>query len=458
MKIAQAMAERPGETIPELFTRKYDIDAAYELFDQDAVTPDSLQSEHRRLVREELRLPGRYLLLEDTTYISFTHRELGIEGLGPIGSSNEDTQGFLLHSVLAVRAPLRSEPDGTGHRPPVELLGLADQQYVVRQPRPEGELNEASQQRQRRNRESQRWISSIEHIGAAPADESVRSIRVADREADIYEYLISSVDLNYGYIVRVAQDRVVRDPEDNEHLGSLFAHIRSTKAIGGMYLDLRARPGQKARRAKLLVSCGPVRIQSPRRPGQEPGKGTPVDCWYVRVWEMNPPKGTEPLEWMLLSDRPITTLRDGIQVVMDYGTRYVIEEFHKGLKTGMKVERLQLETAHRLFAAIAVMSLVALRLVDVKELGRRSPDDPAERTGLAPEELAILSVEVGRKLPTVRAVVLAIGRLGGHMNRRSDGMPGWITLWRGMKKLRLLVRGAKLARMISSSCGEQEVT
>ncbi len=131
---------------------------------------------------------------------------------------------------------------------------------------------------------------------------------------------------------------------------------------------------------------------------------------------------------------------------MDYGTRFLVEEFHKGLKTGMKIEELQLEQANRLFAAIAVMSVVALRLLDLRELGRGFPDAPAACTGLDELELELLSLAVERELTTVAEVLLAVGRLGGHMNRRGDGMPGWITLWRGMKMLRLLVRGAKLER------------
>jgi len=70
--------------------------------------------------------------------------------------------------------------------------------------------------------------------------------------------------------------------------------------------------------------------------------------------------------------------------------------------------------------------------------------------GLSGEELEILSLAVDRVLTTVADVVLAIGRMGGHMNRKSDGMPGWITLWRGMAKLRLLVKGAQLAREMTS--------
>ena len=105
-----------------------------------------------------------------------------------------------------------------------------------------------------------------------------------------------------------------------------------------------------------------------------------------------------------------------------------------------------METGERLFRAIAVMSIVALRLLDIRELGRAAPEAPAAVTGLSALELDILSIAVNRTLTTVASVLLALGRLGGHMNRRSDGMPGWITLWRGMKALRLLVKGAEIER------------
>ena len=90
------------------------------------------------------------------------------------------------------------------------------------------------------------------------------------------------------------------------------------------------------------------------------------------------------------------------------------------------------------------MSVVALRLLDLRELGHRLPEADAATSGLSGEEREILALSVGRELVTVTDVLLAVGRLGGHMNRRSDGMPGWITLWRGMTKLRLLIEGARL--------------
>jgi transposase Tn5 family protein len=447
MSFAEALAGQPGKLIPELFSRKYDINATYKLLDERAVVPDAIQARHRRLVMAELRTPGRYLLVEDTTFPSYSHRKQPIPGLGPIGDSESGQQGFLLHSILAMRAPQSSVPDAGGRRPPVTILGLADQQYLVRSPRdPEKPKQAGSRQRQIRDRESDRWLDSGERIGRAPSDAAVRWVRVADREADIYEYMASCRKLGHGFIIRVSQNRILLNPANGKRLGSVFEHIAGVAPLGGMYLDLRGRDGQVARRAKLLISCGPVRVRAPERAGQAAGAGAPIDCWFIRVWEQDPPDGVEPLEWVLYTDRPTEIMQEAVVAVMDYGTRFLVEEFHKALKTGMKVEELQLEQANRLFAAIAVMSVVALRLLDLRELGRGFPDAPAACTGLDELELELLSLAVKRELTTVAEVLLAVGRLGGHMNRRGDGMPGWITLWRGMKMLRLLVTGAKLER------------
>jgi hypothetical protein len=447
ISFAQALAEQAGKMIPELFSRKYDINAAYDLLDRPEVTPDSVQRGHRRLVMGEMRKRGRYLLLEDTTFPSFTHRRQAVPGLGLIGGSEEGQQGFLLHSVLAVSAPLPAEPDPSGHRPPVTILGLVDQQYLVRSPRPAATSKQTiSRQRAERDRESDRWLESSRRIGPAPTNAEIHWVRVADREADIYEYLRECREHGHGFLVRVSQDRVVLDPSNGKRMGLVFEHITGVEPCGGMYLDLRGRDGQKARRAQLLLSCGPVRVRAPERAGIAAGTNEPIDCWFIRVWEPSPPEGVEAMSWVLYTHERTETLPAALVGAMDYATRPLIEEFHKGLKTGLRAEELQLETGHRLFAAIAVMSIVALRLLDIRELGKAVPEAPAPVTGLSDLELELLSLAVNRRLTTVASVLLALGRLGGHMNRKSDGMPGWITLWRGMTTLRLLVRGAELER------------
>ena len=272
---ARALAEQPGKFIPELFPRKYDVEATYELLRHKEVTPDRIQSPHRRLVKNELRTPGRFLLIEDTTFPSYTHRPRPIPGLGPIGDSEGGQQGFLLHSVLAVRAPLPAEPDATGRRPPVTSLGLVDQQYLVRSGRPEAKSKQTvSRQRTERDRESDRWLESSRRIGPAPADPETRWVRVADREADIYEYLIECKRRNHGFVVRVNQDRVILDPTTDRRLGLVFAHIEGVAPVGGMYLDLRAPAPRRPTGQRGAARSAPGQLRS----GADPGAGTSRPC------------------------------------------------------------------------------------------------------------------------------------------------------------------------------------
>lgn len=171
----------------------------------------------------------------------------------------------------------------------------------------------------------------------------------------------------------------------------------------------------------------------------------PIECSVIRVYEEKPPAGSEALEWILLSDGETEVFEQVLEAVLQYVTRWVIEEYHKALKTGLKAESLQLEHVKRLFAAIAIKSIVALRLIDLKERVRVSEASPAQESGLTDLELEVLRRTTEKPLKTVKDVALQIGRLGGHMNRKADGMPGWITLWRGMEKLRLLVEGVRIA-------------
>lgn len=139
----------------------------------------------------------------------------------------------------------------------------------------------------------------------------------------------------------------------------------------------------------------------------------------IRVWEENAPEGVEALEWILLTDCNVGVFEQALECVLQYVTRWVIEEFHKALKTGLKAESLQLEHVNRLFAAIAIKSVVALRLIDMKERLRISEAKPAEESGLSELELEVLRTTTEKPLKTVKDVALQIGRLGGQAEQKS---------------------------------------
>jgi hypothetical protein len=120
------------------------------------------------------------------------------------------------------------------------------------------------------------------------------------------------------------------------------------------------------------------------------------------------------------------------------------------MKTGVSIEELQLTTRGRLEAAVGVLSVVAVLLLAVRDAGR------AEATAARPaaEWVPAVWVEVlsmwrhsGQAMPgwSVGEFLMALGRLGGHQNRPSDGAPGWITLWRGWAKLQSMLQGAAIA-------------
>lgn len=437
-KIATAMAQSPGSSIPQLFINNYDIKASYNLFKNKQSTPENIQAGHREKVAAEIAKPGQYLLIEDSTEIIWTSNKIKA-GMGSVGGNLEHQQGFHLHSVLAVEW---QKPTIVGQREPVQILGFLDQQYYVREMK-----DKAAKPTQRKNKktddamlETELWEQASQNIGPVSANASW--IRVCDRGADIYEFLMGSKALGHQFVVRAKHNRVLLG-DDNKKAGKLFDQLRDCQSIGEFQLSVYNR--DKAPTAKLNVSVMPVVIRSPQRAGIVAGQNPPLICNAIRVWEAAAPAGVEPLEWILLVSAEVSSFEQALECVAQYCCRWLIEEFHKALKTGLGAERLQLEQAHQLFAAIAIMSVVALRLIHLREWLRIEPDLPASQAGLTQTELTVLRLKLNRPILSIKDIALAIGRLGGHMNRKSDGMPGWQSLWRGMLKLQSLVEGFLIA-------------
>jgi hypothetical protein len=255
-------------------------------------------------------------------------------------------------------------------------------------------------------------------------------VKVCDRGADIYDHIRACQHQRQRFLVRARQNRALVTP-DGQRAGKLFETVRASASLGQMTLELRARPGQAARTAHLQVSVTSVILRAPQTVGQGPGAREPIACTAVRVWEPHPPVGVKALEWILLTDLKVDTFAQASEVAQMYATRWLEEEFHKALKTGMGAERLQLTTAHEWFAAIALLSVAALRLIELRETVCQHPDAPAEAAGLSQLELDVLRARTGKPLLTVREVALAIGRLGGHLKEtrwiaRLDHALAWL--------------------------------
>ena len=364
------------------------------------------------------------LVVHDTTTLNFTGLH-SITELGPIDSGNL-ARGMHLHSAM-------------GLTPQGNVIGVLDQQCWAR-PQPE---SKESQKEQKQEKESSKWINGMEAarsvLNEAAGDLAVpQIIHLMDREGDVYEVMMAVEDAGDSAIIRSAQNRRTYDP-----LAKAHDAVRNEPVLGQASIEVKRKKDIPQRKALVEVRSMAV-ILKPNL--QEYPHAWPMIWNLVEVWEPTPPPGVEPLHWLLWTREIATTADDALEVVRKYTFRWPIEEMHLVLKSGCKVEDLRLETWGRLENAVRVNASVAARIVMLRDLARETPQTPALQV-LEKDEVDVLVTHFakGKAIQaadlTIGQAVLWIGRLGGHLNRKSDGMPGVRTMWRGLQALTLLVAG-----------------
>lgn len=440
VKLAEAVAREPNVSLPKQLGERKEVQAAYRFLQSAQVSYEALMRPHLRQTRAQYeQLPG-VLLVQDTTEVDDqAHRQTS--GLGPIGNGRH--QGFLLQTVLAI------EPSSG------QLLGLAHQEPFVRQPAPKGER---SSERVKRDRESQVWERAVQAIGTPPA--GGLWVHVGDRYRDIYTLFVECLKQQTHFVIRAAQERCVDERVEqvapalkrrkrkagDPPQAHLFETVRSWQACDQQELEVPAEHERKARTARVALSYGPLRLLAPdKRENELPS----MLVWVVRVWELDPPEGVEPLEWVLLTSLPVESVEQAWERVGWYRRRWIVEDYHQGLKTGCRMEERQLASYQGLRRLLGLLAPTAVRLLHLRTLARQQPERPAEEV-LPTEVVQVVALKTGGEAAcmTVEQCVARIAQLGGYQGRRSDGPPGWKTLWHGWLKIQTLLEGLHLAPQV----------
>ncbi|MGB5832283.1 MAG: IS4 family transposase [Thiohalocapsa sp.] len=211
----------------------------------------------------------------------------------------------------------------------------------------------------------------------------------------------------------------------------------------------KAKSGRPARTAQVTVHDRRVEFRPPA-PHKKQG---PLSVWAVYVHESDPPQGVEPIEWCLLSTSPIASLQEAQTCLRWYCLRWRIEDWHRVLKSGCRVEALRHETAERLKRAIAIRLAIAWRLMLMTLLGRECPDLSASVL-FSDLEIEVLQAFAQKNFPPPAQLgdaVRLVARIGGDLDRRGDPPPGQQLMWRGLTQLRLLCEGFSLRENWSSA-------
>jgi hypothetical protein len=437
VKIADNLAANPGGTLPQAFPEWAELKAAYRFFADPRNSFEQIQGPHRQRVLKECCHPGEYLLIEDTSKLDFTGR--CCEDMGYTGSGG---RGFFLHTTLAVRVhswDLNQRPEGV-------VLGLLSQQCWNRSVLG-NKGQETRRQSQDRQRESDRWARVLME-GPSPRDTPQCSwVLIADREADFYEPIQRAQNTGNDFVIRAFHDRCLA--EQSEHY---LPALSQAPVVGTMAVELRARPGMAARTAVVEVRWLRVTLRGPKRSGQKMADFT-VNAIEVR--ESLAPPGVAPLQWVLLTSLSCKRWAEVQRVIGRYCARWWVEEYHKALKTGVGVEDSQLEKQYRIESLVAVLAIVAVRLVNLKFLARAQPDEPVDVQNFGAKAIELLEKQFGPPPQgqwTHRQLARTIARMGGFIGRRGDGEPGWQTIWRGWQRLMWMAEGAELIRS-QFSCG-----
>lgn len=409
--------------------------AAYRLLNCDDYSPNALIAPHQQATVQRCAGHACVVVSQDTTEFDFSHMK-EIEGLGPL---NEETRrGFFMHSLYAVSE--QGLP-----------LGLLDAAIMLRD---DETFRSAATRKQRpiEKKESFRWVEGyLKTLELARRLPECEVFSISDREGDIFEVYQAWQEAGDGpraeWIIRANQDRALVNVVDGD-ASKLFAALATASALGEIQFDVRARKGTKKVKGNRVATHRSARTVhqvvrtmkiTPRPPGRKGGKLEEVTFSAILAEETDPPVGEEPIRWLLLTSKEVTTLEEARRILNLYMRRWDIEVFHRVLKTGCRVERIQLKTGQALIHAIMIYSVIAWRILYLTHLGRQCPDLPCGCVFEEAEWKSACAVVKRRKEagePSLSEFIGIVGKLGGHLGRKSDGVPGPQSIWQGLTRVR----------------------
>jgi hypothetical protein len=374
VEIAQLKAEKPGRAFTGVAEGDWPaVKAYYRLIDhpdEEAISMEHILQPHRERTIQRMKGQRTVLCVHDGTDLDYSTLAQ-CEGLGVIGTNQTAAQsrGLHLHSTCVVA--LNGLP-----------LGVLRARCEAPQPKSsEEERSKGSIPIE--EKETFRWIESLrDTMDVAAQMPQTRLVNVCDREADFFELFEEQrrnpcVDL----LVRAKHNRTIAEEPFKlfDALGQ--SPVQTTVQVHVPRLSARpklskkkARPKRPSRKADLQVRYRRIQLPPPR----DHSNKDPIDIWVIHALECSPPEGTEAIEWFLLTTVYIASPEDAVQCLRWYCLRWRIEDWHRVLKSGCRVEQVAHETAERIRRAIAINIVIAWRIMLMTLLGRETPELPPD--------------------------------------------------------------------------------
>jgi hypothetical protein len=418
VQLAAQRASRPNSSIGQSCGSKAATKAAYRLLDNEDIEAEAIQNSHRRATMERMKAERVVLAIQDTTYLDYTSHP-ATKGLGYL--SDLTHQGLLVHTTLVV-TPQRL------------ALGILEQRMWVRKPEEYQEKRRKRKELSTVQKESYKWLQSLAACQQVQAlVPSTHIVNIGDCEADIFDLFHQALQIGQDLVVRGVWDRRI-EPAG----GHLREYVARQAVAGTVAVAIPRRPGKKARTASLSLRYAAIQVRAPLSRRKEKLPSVPI--WAILGSEDNPPSGEEKIDWLLLTTLPITTPSEAFEKIQWYTCRWVIEMYHKVLKSGCRVEERQFANLDNLSRYLALDAVIAWRILYLTFLNREKPNLPASALLETFEWQALFCFvhqtnHPPQAPPALHEIILWIAQLGGFMGRVSDGNPGITVIWRGLQRL-----------------------
>ena len=419
ISILETLGAHPQKSIPAACNGWSETKAAYRLFDNNKVTAQGILEPHYECTAKRMGEYPTVLCVQDTSEMDYTGKN-DIQGLGPL--NYESRRGLYIHPTLAIT------PDRV-------CLGIIDSWNWSRETGSLGKDKVAS--RPIEEKESYRWLEGYLRTCDRQTElVATQLVYVADREGDIYEiFEAHDQQAKQGnaadWLIRGQYDRRL---ENGEHL---LESVEKTTPLGEIEFTLPAGRGRVSRPVVQQIYSQRITLKGVYR---KQGCLQDVDITIILAKENNPPKGEKAIEWTLLTNQLLNSYDEAAERVQWYLCRWQIEVFFKVLKSGCKVEELQLENMDRLEPALAFYMIIAWRVLYLTIMGRSCPEIPCDVI-FDSEEWQAVYIVTHRKTPpdippSLNEMVRMVATFGGFLNRKGDGEPGVQTLWVGLQRAR----------------------
>ena len=413
LRLAAGMVENAAMSLPKQFPSGAELAGAYRFLSNPEIDPQAILAPHRARVRQQAQTHPLVLCVADDTELDLTSHAR-TQGRGQIGDGRG--LGLLQHSALAVL-------------PAGEVLGLLDVAWHAPEPAPE---HETLRQRQARWNKSDVWAEAVEAIGRWEG--AGKLVQVGDRHADQFRHLGTVLQQGQEFVVRVMHDRYVDEPAQ---ITRIWTKLEAQPVLGqitvqvGAQRDHRGRLTRQGRQAVLSIRTAPVAISPPCNDPRTSAWPT-ITAWGIYLKEENPPADLpqeQVVEWMLLSSLAAEDLASAVRIVGYYTRRWVIEEWHRCYKQGCRIEASQLDDVEDLQRLGAILCVVAVRLLQVRDLADprhpQATDPQALRQIVPPLYLAVVARLCRSKASelTPRQFFRQVAKQGGYLGARTTRAP-----------------------------------